>query len=193
MGDLLPDDWASLIYYGLLLLFIGGAIAIEFSGRGSQALRMAALWALIFGVVIFLAGLWQDWNAPRQMVSEDGTRIEVPMDSSGHFLLTAEANGEPVRFIVDTGASSIALSPEDARRIGLDPDDLAYIGKAETANGTVETAPVTIQQFAIGDIVDTNVPAVVIGAEISGSLLGMSYLRRFARVGFEGDLLILER
>lgn len=193
MGDLLPDDWASLFYYGLLLLFIGGAIAIEFSGRGGQALRMAALWAIIFASVIFLAGLWQGWTAPRQTVSEDGTRIEVPMDASGHFVLTAEANGEVLRFIVDTGASSIALSPDDARRIGIDPDDLAYIGQAETANGTVVTAPVTIRNLAIGEIVDQNVPAVVIGADISGSLLGMSYLRRFARVGFEGDLMVLER
>lgn len=193
MSGLLPDDWASLIYYGLLLLFIGGAVLIEFSGRGGQALRMAALWAIIFAGAIFLAGLWQDWTTPQQMVSENGQRIEVPMDRSGHFLLTAEANGVPVRFVVDTGASSIALSPEDARRIGIDPDNLAFIGMAETANGQVETAPVTIQRFAIGDLVDNDVPAVVIGGEISGSLLGMSYLRRFARVGFEGDLLVLER
>ena len=193
MSDLLPDDWARFIYLGLLLLFIGGALLVEFSGRAGHALRMAALWAIIFAGAIFLAGIWQDWAAPKQVVSEDGTRIEVPMDASGHFLLTAEANGQPVRFIFDTGASSIALSPEDARRIGIDPDQLAYVGQAETANGTVETAPVTIDRLAIGDLVDENVPAMVIRAEISGSLLGMSYLRRFARVSFEGDLLVLER
>lgn len=193
MGNFLPDDWARLIYLGLLVLFIGGAVIVEFSGRASQAMRMAALWAIIFAGAIFLAGAWQDWTAPRQVVSEDGRRIEVPMDSSGHFLLTAEANGQPLRLIFDTGASSIALSPGDARRIGIDPDNLAYVGQAETANGTVETAPVTIRRFAIGDLVDQNVPAVVIRADISGSLLGMSYLRRFARVSFEGDMLVLER
>ncbi|MFV0300789.1 MAG: TIGR02281 family clan AA aspartic protease [Paracoccus sp. (in: a-proteobacteria)] len=193
MGNFLPDDWARLIYLGLLVLFIGGAVIVEFSGRASQAMRMAALWAIIFAGAIFLAGAWQDWTAPRQVVSEDGRRIEVPMDSSGHFLLTAEANGQPLRLIFDTGARSIALSPGDARRIGIDPDNLAYVGQAETANGTVETAPVTIRRFAIGDLVDQNVPAVVIRADISGSLLGMSYLRRFARVSFEGDMLVLER
>lgn len=193
MGNLLPDDWASLAYYGLLIVFIGGALIVEFSGRAGQALRMAALWAIIFAGAIFLAGMWQGWTTPRQVVSEDGLRIEVPMDSSGHFLLTAEANGEPLRLIFDTGASSIALSPDDARRIGIEPDDLAYVGQAETANGMVETARVTIRRFAIGDLVDEDVPAVVIGADISGSLLGMSYLRRFARVSFEGDVLVLER
>jgi aspartyl protease family protein len=193
MGDFLPDDWARLIYLGLLILFIGGALLVEFSGRASQAMRLAALWAIIFAGAVFLAGVWQDWSAPRQVVSADGLRIEVPMDSSGHFLLNVEANGQPLRMIFDTGASSIALSPEDARRIGIDPDELAYVGQAETANGTVETAPVTIERLAIGEFVDENVPAVVIRAEIVGSLLGMSYLRRFARVSFEGDMLVLER
>ena len=193
MADLLPDDWAQLIYWGLLLVVIGGAVAVEFSGRAGQALRMAALWAIIFAGAILAAGLWQDWTAPRQVVSQDGMRIEVPIDSSGHFLLQATANGQPVSFIFDTGASSIALSPDDARRIGIDPDDLAYLGQAETANGTVETAAVTIKSLAVGDFVDENVPAVVIRADISGSLMGMSYLRRFARVSFEGDLLVLER
>ena len=86
-----------------------------------------------------------------------------------------------------------ALGPADARRVGLVPDDLAYIGTAMTANGQVRTAPVTLDEIAIGDIVDRNVRAWVIGADLDGSLLGMSYLRTFARVSFEGDLLILER
>ena len=62
-----------------------------------------------------------------------------------------------------------------------------------TANGNVKTAPVTIDTLEIGDIVDRNVRAQVIGGNLQGSLLGMSYLRTFARVSFEGDLLILER
>ena len=62
-----------------------------------------------------------------------------------------------------------------------------------TANGRVATAPVTIAEFAIGDAVDRDVRAVVIDSALQDSLLGMSYLRRFARVSFEGDLLILER
>jgi aspartyl protease family protein len=77
--------------------------------------------------------------------------------------------------------------------VGLDPGDLAYIGTAITANGQVRTAPVTIEEIAIGDIVDRNVRAWVIDGDMEGSLLGMSYLRTFARVSFEGDLLVLER
>ena len=186
------DDTMQLVFYGVLLLVIGGAMIFELAGRGGQVLRQLMLWAVIFAGVSVAADWWITGNAPRQQVLEGG-RIEIPVGRDGHFHLTAQVNGEPVRFMVDTGASSIALGPADARRVGLDPDGLAYVGTAMTANGRVQTAPVTIDEIAIGDILDRNVRAWVIGADLDGSLLGMSYLRTFARVSFEGDLLILER
>lgn len=186
------DDGMQLAYYVVLLIVIGGAMLFELSGRGGQALRQLVLWVVIFSGAIFAANLWLEGDGPRQQVMQGG-RIEIPVGRDGHFHLTAELNGVAVRFIVDTGASTIALGPADARRVGIDPDDLAYIGTAMTANGEVQTAPVTIDEFAIGDIVDRNVRAWVIGGDLDGSLLGMSYLRTFARVSFESDLLILER
>ena len=185
-------DTMQLVYYGVLLLVIGGAMVFELAGRGGQVLRQIMLWVVIFAGAALAADRWIEGNAPRQQVL-DGGRIQIPVARDGHFHLTAQVNGQEVRFMVDTGASSIALGPADARRVGLDPDDLAYVGTAITANGRVETAPVTIDEIAIGDIVDRNVRAYVIGGDLEGSLLGMSYLRTFARVSFEGDLLILER
>jgi aspartyl protease family protein len=186
------DDTMQLVFYGVLLLVIGGAMIFELAGRGGQVLRQLMLWAVIFAGATLAADWYIEGNAPRQQVLEGG-RIEIPVGRDGHFHLTAQVNGEPVRFMVDTGASSIALGPADARRVGLDPDGLAYVGTAMTATGRVQTAPVTIDEIAIGDILDRNVRAWVIGADLDGSLLGMSYLRTFARVSFEGDLLILER
>lgn len=185
-------DTMQLVYYGVLLLVIGGAMVFELAGRGGQVLRQIVLWVVIFAGAALAADWWIEGNAPRQQVL-DGGRIEIPVGRDGHFHLTARVNGEEVRFMVDTGASSITLGPADARRVGLDPAGLAYVGTAVTANGRVETAPVTIDEIAIGDIVDRNVRAWVIGADLEGSLLGMSYLRTFARVSFEGDLLVLER
>jgi aspartyl protease family protein len=185
------NDTMQLVYYGVLLV-IGGAMVFELAGRGGQVLRQIMLWVVIFAGAWVAANWWIEGNAPRQQVLEGG-RIEIPVGRDGHFHLTAQVNGEPVRFMVDTGASSIALGPADARRVGLDPDDVAYVGTALTANGQVQTAPVTINEIVIGDIVDRNVRAWVIGADLDRSLLGMSYLRTFARVSFEGDLLILER
>ncbi|MDP5308898.1 retropepsin-like aspartic protease family protein [Paracoccus spongiarum] len=187
------DDGMQLAYYILLLVVIGGAMLFELSGRGGQALRQLMLWVVIFAGAILAADWYlQGDMLPRQQVLEGG-RIEIPVGRDGHFRLTARLNGTDVRFIVDTGASTIALGPDDARRIGIDPAGLAYVGRAMTANGPVQTAPVTIEELAIGDILDRNVRAQVIGGDLDGSLLGMSYLRTFARVSFEGDLLVLER
>ena len=123
------DDTMQLVYYGLLLLVIGGAMLFELAGRGGQVLRQLLLWVVIFAGATLAADWYLHGTAPQQQVL-DGGRIEIPLGRDGHFHLTAEVNGQPVRFMVDTGASSIALGPEDARRIGLDLDDLAYVGTA---------------------------------------------------------------
>lgn len=186
------DETARLGYLVLLLVVIGGAMLFELSGRGGRALRQLALWVVLFAGIAFLADWWMGGGAPRQQMLEGG-RIEVASGRGGHFHLEAELNGAPVHFIVDTGATSVALSREDARRVGLDPAGLAYTGIAMTANGQVPTANVTIRDFRLGDIHDQNVRAVVIDGDLGVSLLGMSYLSRFARVSFEGNRLILER
>lgn len=191
----MPIDPARLAYLSLLLLALGAFVVVEFRRDAGSTTRAVLAWGLIFLAAIGAAGLWQDISRevmPRQAML-DPTRIEVPLAPDGHFHLTAELNGAPVRFIVDTGASALALSPRDARRAGIDLDRLVYAGQARTANGIVPTATVRLDRVAIGDIVDENVPAMVIQADIDRSLMGMDYLRRFARISFEGDTMILER
>ena len=107
--------------------------------------------------------------------------------------MTLEVNGTPLRFIVDTGASDIVLSAEDAARAGLDTDRLAFVGVARTANGTVSTARVWLDEVRLGEMVDSSVPALVNGGEMSGSLLGMAYLNRFSEVRFGGGTVTLVR
>lgn len=190
------DQIASLMFLGLL----GGAIALSYvaANRGnlSRVARQAALWVLIFMGAIAVVGLWpliQDTLVPRQAVMQDGREIVVPMSPDGHFYLTLELNGTPVRFVVDTGASEIVLTAEDAARIGFDPATLVYSGRAQTANGMVETAPVRIATIALGGVVDEGVRAVVNRGDLFESLLGMSYLRRFARLEIAGGQLRLAR
>ena len=189
------DNFARLAYLVLLLIAVGGFLLVELRERPGKTLRMAAAWGMIFLGAIALSGLWPDIRnaiAPEARMLEGG-RIEVPIGNDGHYHLTAEVNGTAIRFVIDTGASSIALGPRDAERIGIDPENLAYIGEAQTANGTVETAPVNLDSVTIGDIRDESVPAVVLRADLEQSLMGMSYLSRFARVSIEGNRLILER
>lgn len=190
------DQIASLMFLGLL----GGAIALSYvaSNRGNlgRTARQGAIWVLIFICTIAAVGLWptiRDTVVPRQTVMQDGREIMVPMSPDGHYYLTLELNGTPVRFVVDTGASEIVLSAEDAARIGIDPESLVFSGRAMTANGMVETAPVRIATMALGGVVDEGVRAVVNRGELFESLLGMSYLRRFDRLEISGGQLRLAR
>lgn len=190
------DQIASLVFLGLL----GGALALSYwiGSRGNlgRIARQAAIWVLIFVGAIAAVGLWptiRDTVAPRQTVMQNGREIIVPMAHDGHFYLTLDVNGTAVRFVVDTGASDIVLSAEDAMRIGIDPTALVYSGRAMTANGIVETAPVRLATVRLGAITDEGMRAVVNRGELSESLLGMSYLRRFARLEMSGGQLRLAR
>jgi aspartyl protease family protein len=119
--------------------------------------------------------------------------VIVPRAPDGHYYLTLDVNETPIEFVIDTGASQIVLSQRDARSVGLDPSDLRFLGSANTANGVVQTAPVRLSTVALGPIIDQNVPAVVNGGQMDGSLLGMSYLSGFSGISIRNDELILTR
>ena len=189
------DSTASFIYLSLLgLAILGYFIAANRQSMG-QTLRQAALWGMIFLGTIALAGLWPDIRdsvAPRQAFTSTGA-LEVPQSADGHYRLTLSINDAPVRFVVDTGATDLVLSQDDARKVGFDPDALAYLGEARTANGTVPLARVTLDRVSLGDEIERHVPATVNGGQMDGSLLGMSYLSRFGRIGIENGVLTLHR
>lgn len=114
---------------------------------------------------------------------ETGHRVSFRMRESGHFVVEARVNGTPIRFLVDTGASEVVLTPSDARRVGLNPNSLSYTRRYQTANGIGEGAPVRLNRIAVGPIEVEDVRASVNRAEMPGSLLGMSFLGRIG--GYE--------
>ena len=120
-----------------------------------------------------------------------GTRIVMTADSGGHFMSDGTINGKQVRFIVDTGATSIALSQADADRIGLDYKT-GQRGLANTANGQVTVYRTTLTTVRIRDVTVHNVQAVVVPGAMSHVLLGNSFLTRF-QMKRENDMLTLER
>ncbi|WP_068112029.1 retropepsin-like aspartic protease family protein [Tropicimonas marinistellae] len=190
------DQTASLIYLVLLGSVIAGYFFLSQRRALGRSLRHAGLWALIFIGVIVGYGLWGDLRdtvLPQQAVFAEAGRVEVPMAADGHYHMVLRIDGTPVQFVVDTGASDIVLSRQDAERAGLSVDGLAFVGVANTANGTVKTARVRLGEVALGEITDRNVPALVNGGEMQGSLLGMSYLNRFAQVSFGGGKMVLTR
>ena len=181
------------------IIALGFLIVIGFSMLGSilhnGALRNALIWSLIFLGVFGIANNWDEISSdfnPQQTTFTD-TSIEVPKGRDNHFRLTLRINNVPVDFLVDTGASQVVLTIDDAARVGLDPDSLTYIGTAFTANGEVATAPVRLDRVELGDMVDTRVRASVNSGQMESSLLGMSYLSRFESIEIRRDVLILNR
>jgi len=190
------DDFGRLIY----LVVLGSVVVLWFfmQNRNSlnKTLQQAAIWALIFVGAVAVAGLWNDirqtTNPALASFSADG-QISVPRAADGHYYIMLEVNGAPVRFVVDTGATDMVLTHDDARRAGLNLDNLAYFGRAQTANGEVDIAPVWLDRVALGPVVDTNVSASVNAGDMGQSLLGMSYLQRFDRIEISGGELVLTR
>lgn len=190
------DQIARVIYLVLLLMVVGGYFLVSSRRNLGRTVQQAAIWGLIFMGAIVVSGLWGDIrrnlsDIPRQQVLSDN-EITVPRAPDGHFYLNAEVNGQPVLFVVDTGATDIALSRSDARRVGLDPSTLAYLGTAQTANGIVATAPVRLGSVTLGPFTDDNVRAMVTKGDLGDSLLGMSYLRRY-EMTMNGDRMVLRR
>lgn len=188
------DTAGRLLYLVLLLVAVGGYVVVEYRKRMGEALRTAAAWGLIFIGVMAGYGLWNDMRsevAPQQMVAEGG-QIEVPRAADGHYYLTLTIDGTPVQFLADTGATNMVLSNRDARRLGIDPETLVYIGRAQTANGTVATARVELGSVELGPYRDDGFAAWVNQGEMEDSLLGMDYLSLY-RVEIAGDRMILRR
>mgnify|MGYP002700280146 CR=1 FL=1 len=190
------DNTASLIYLVLLGCAVGGWFFTTGRINIGKTLQMAMIWGFIFLGVVAGYGLWNDVQRQtmnNQMLQLGKGQISVPRQADGHYYLTLALNGENIRFVVDTGATDMVLTRDDARRSGIDPDTLHFLGTANTANGQVSTAPIRINTVRLGDITDTDVRASVNGGDMDGSLLGMGYLEKWGRIEISGGELRLTR
>jgi aspartyl protease family protein len=112
------------------------------------------------------------------VAGDGGSEIVLTAGSGGHFTTDGQINGKAVSFLVDTGASSVALGQADAERIGLDYRN-GRRGFASTANGNVPMHIVTLSSIRVGDVSIANVEAAVLPAAMPHVLLGNSFLARF--------------
>ncbi len=129
---------------------------------------------------------------PSVAIAEGGDgELEIAKGPRGHFVLEAEVNGEPVEFVVDTGASIVVVGPETAERLGFDLDSLEYTGMARTANGTTPIAPIILDTIVIGDLTVSAVEAAVVAKPMATSLLGMSFLARLDGYEVRDNRLVL--
>ena len=124
--------------------------------------------------------------------SNSGGDVELTANSGGHFETAADVNGNEIDVMVDTGATLVALTYEDAERAGLHLKSSDFTQGVRTANGTAKVAPVTLSSITIGDITVRNVKgAVAEQGKLHKTLLGMSFLGRLSRVEMRANSLVL--
>jgi len=128
-------------------------------------------------------------NAPAQAASASSAAIAKSTD--GHFWARGTVNGASVRFLVDTGATAVALTPADAERLGLTPADLHYSYRVVTAGGQTRAASVKLASITVAGARLNDVDALVIEKGLDTSLLGMSYLGRLSRFEATRQSLVL--
>jgi aspartyl protease family protein len=190
-----------------LLVYVGGGLLSRYSGRAGPMLRDAVTWlALGLGLVTLYS--YRDTLLPvvgrvagelipgSTMTVEESANgpaeVRLRKRLDGHFTASVDVNGTPVSMIVDTGASSIVLRPEDAVKAGIDLKDLSYSVTVVTANGRTTAAPIRLDTVAVGPLDRRKVEALVAkqGA-LAQSLLGMSFLSRLRSYEFSSDFLTL--
>jgi aspartyl protease family protein len=120
--------------------------------------------------------------------------MTVRADARGHFQVEGSVDGRRLDFLVDTGASVVALRERDAARLGIHPARRDYTAPVSTANGTIKAAPVQINSLEVGGIRVYGVRAMVLpDAALSDNLLGMSFLSRVRRFEMANGRLVMEQ
>ncbi|MEM9010787.1 MAG: TIGR02281 family clan AA aspartic protease [Pseudomonadota bacterium] len=183
-----------IVYLSLIGAVVLISLLSSYRRQLGKAAQHAIVWALVFGGALLLGGYEDELRAalqPKQAVLLEGEVIELRRASDGHFYAELDVNGAPVTFIIDTGASGIVLTREDALIAGIDPESLRYLGTANTANGSVAIAATTVDTLRLGPREDRDVRVSVNSGAMPDSLLGMAYLNRFQRIEFEGSRLRL--
>lgn len=202
-GVLDQQDAQIRLVHGIALLsLVGGSAVLGWRHNAGLALKQAVSWIAIALVLIIAYGYRTEFGGllvrtqaelvpTRASEVRDGVVSLGSSNGSGHFLADAEVNGTHVRFLVDTGASHVALTSFDAQRLGFDVDELDYRVPYQTANGVAYAAPIRLQEISIGSVSVRDVQASVMKEGLTQSLLGMSFLGELSAVELSGDRLIL--
>ncbi|HSZ67091.1 MAG TPA: TIGR02281 family clan AA aspartic protease [Xanthobacteraceae bacterium] len=201
IGSLSVDDFGSLAYKLAILVFLGAAVLTMFRERFTQTITAALLWVVVgLVLVIGYSYRFELGNVADRVMAElipghvisHGRTVEVARTNSGDFDISARVNGVHVAMVLDTGASSVVLTQQDAKAIGLPLEVLNYTVSIDTANGRTRAAQVTLDRLAVGGLEERSVEALIVQpGQLRTSLLGMSFLNRLQSWQVSGDRLIM--
>src|ERR1700741_877527 len=128
----------------------------------------------------------------RRRAASPSSIVQVPRGQGGEFAIQAKINGVPTPMVIDTGATSVVLTYDTAKAIGLPLEMLEYNVDVETAGGHTKAARLTIDRLAVGHLVEKSIPALVVPrGQMKTNLLGMSFLDRLESWGVQADRLKL--
>jgi aspartyl protease family protein len=192
------DQAIHFIYLLGVLVLVGSAFAVRRIPL-AQGLKMFIGWVLIFGAAFIVFTLKDEFMAlgNRLLLETRGGveqtapgEIRIRQASDGHFWVTAEVNGEPVRFLIDSGATTTSLSRETAQRVGIAPR-AGFQAMVQTANGVVMVDRGRADSISIGPISRDDVAVHVSDAFGDLNVIGMNYLSTLSAWGVEGRSLVL--
>ncbi len=209
IGGLEQGEFAGIMTGIALLIFIGGGTVMSYRGQGSRMIKDIAIWlAIMLALITVYSFRFEFETVARRVAGElmpglvnSSTRnsngesvVEIPRRLNGHYVTRVRVNGAPIEMMVDTGASGVVLTPQDAQKAGIDISTLSYSVPVSTANGQAMVAMARLQAISIGDISARNLLAhIARPGALSQSLLGMSFLSRLRSYEVKNGVLILRR
>ena len=201
VGPLSTGEFGSLAYQVVLLVFLAGTAVLLFRERFAQAVTSVLLWVgIALLLVVGYSYRFELHNMVDRVHAElvpgyaisHGRTVEIARANSGDFDIRSQINGAQIPMVLDTGASSVVLTQDDAKAAGLPLEVLNYTVSIDTANGRARAAPVTLDRIAVGGLVERSVEALVAQpGQLRISLLGMSFLNRLQSWEVSGDRLVL--
>ena len=203
LAGLPRQEAAVLLALASLVFLLTGWLIDQFRIRFTAGLSALVLWGVAVGGLIGAyayrgeigeaAGRFLGEVGPEPTATVGpGGEVTVPRRSDGSFVVPARANDRDLRFVFDTGATSVVLTAESAAAIGIDLSSLIYVVPVFTANGRNLAAPVTLDRLAVGAITERRVRALVAKpGMLRENLLGMTFLERLPSYEVRGNNLIL--
>ena len=204
-GRLSSDEDSTLEIVRLVgvLALVSSGLILTRQIKFGEVFRNLSIWSGLAAIILvgysFRTELEQVYYrvvgelVPGHAIALSDDELVITVSEDGHFYVNGRANRERIRFMVDTGASRVTLSPQDASRIGIDLGQLQFVQRFQTANGIGLGSPYRLDSISIGSFEFADMDVSINGAEMSTSLLGMSVLERLASFEFRDGKLYLRR